>query len=1412
MGLLKFRMTRRLNVVFLASLLAVAAAVGAGMHFVHGYQVRRNAGALLDRAHRAEEDGNLEGAEEAVRRYLNLRPTDEAAWDWYARLVDARDTDHRAPDRVLLVHEEALRRSPGNARLEYRCAQLAMDLGRYTDAQRHLGHLLKPENESSVAAAPARLAELEDRLGQCHAGLAQYSEAENAFVRALEYDRGRIACYDRLARLLRGALRRNEDADDNIRKMVDNNPEAGLAYVYRWRYQAELAPPASASDIEAALALAPDDPEVLLTAAIASERRQDAVRARAYYEKGFKLAPQNLGLSLGLAGLEAREGHLERAEGTLRRAFEATHSLDLAFELAENLIAQNKIEEPGQANEYLARLRDARLGNTVVRFLEAEIPFHGKKWPEAVAKLESARAVLGDNPRLSMRLDRMLAECHAQLGHQEQQLDALRRAAEGNQAPESARIAYAGALARSGNVDQALAILLPLEGGHPELRLDVVRLSIQKTLRLPPDQRRWDEVEKRLAEAEKALPNRSDELTELRADVLGFEGKSGPARQSLDQAIRRDPKSLRNRLSLAALFQSSNELAQAENVLSAAEKDLGTSPDLLRAWVIFWLQRGGDEAKKALTRLADASLQFPIEERPALLNELARAYYRLGDSTQVARLWGEFSKLQQPDNLAVLSLWADLAVAVRDRSIVEEIIEHMKTVEGEDGGTAWRSVRANYLIGEVARNDAATANAARAEASELVDAIFARRARWWVAYVLRGRLAELAARPDEAIKDYLQAIDLGGSEPELARRLFVLLYQRDQFDELDEVVKKLSERGMAPDDLKLATAMGAAQRADFGRAITLAREVVPENSSGASDLLVLCNLLLQAGRLNEVERPLRRAKELAPGLPGVWVTQVQFLVNSGRTAEIPSVLEQAERALPSNEVAGTLARCYSIAGNFEQAAKKFQLALDLRPGDAATIRLAAEFYIKALRLDKAMPLVERLIDPKTKALPADIAWANRARALVKMQSGDPRQIDEALALIAQNLKSNPYTFEDRKAQAILLTMIPKRLDEGIRALETLSKSRLLSREDRFLLAQAHGRRLDWPKYQELMLGLMKERQPSPSHVAHFVNALIDHGELAQAERWLELYKPASASFGQLRSQTELKGRLLKARKRDDQLLALLREFSKNHPDQARAAAELFERFGYPKQAEQEYRAVAAQKADESIRLLPLARVVGAQDRTQEALNLCTQASKTSPAEAVAATYLTILTVGKNVTDEQRQSVEFWLTDALRRQPGSVPIRLCVAALRNLQQRFDETESIYDAVLNDSPNNLPALNNLAWLLAFRSGREPKAKALELIDRAIDLAGSNATLLDTRAVVYLQLGKPDLALQDLNGALAINPDKPVLYFHLARALELANNPAEARAALREAEQRGVKAETMDPREREIFLDVSRKLSES
>ena len=84
-------------------------------------------------------------------------------------------------------------------------------------------------------------------------------------------------------------------------------------------------------------------------------------------------------------------------------------------------------------------LRSAGLGDTLVPFLEAGL-VQQKKWSQAIRRSRLARALLRSNPPLAGQVDLMLVECYGRVGSDEKRLDALRRFAEGDQSPESARI------------------------------------------------------------------------------------------------------------------------------------------------------------------------------------------------------------------------------------------------------------------------------------------------------------------------------------------------------------------------------------------------------------------------------------------------------------------------------------------------------------------------------------------------------------------------------------------------------------------------------------------------------------------------------------------------------------------------------------------------------------------------------------------------------------------------------------------------------------------------------------------------------------------------------------------------------------------------------------------------------------
>ncbi len=150
-------------------------------------------------------------------------------------------------------------------------------------------------------------------------------------------------------------------------------------------------------------------------------------------------------------------------------------------------------------------------------------------------------------------------------------------------------------------------------------------------------------------------------------------------------------------------------------------------------------------------------------------------------------------------------------------------------------------------------------------------------------------------------------------------------------------------------------------------------------------------------------------------------------------------------------------------------------------------------------------------------------------------------------------------------------------------------------------------------------------------------------------------------------------------------------------------------------------------------------------------------------DAAAGLSLAMLSAGP--THVRAARVERQLTAALQKNPGQLLIKVCLADVQSLQERYAEAESLYRQVLHVDPQCLPALNNLAWLLGMQN-RETD-EALSLIERAIEAAGPATQLLDTRACILISQGRTRQASTDLKKSIADGGTTRTTLLHLAAA---------------------------------------------
>ncbi len=144
----------------------------------------------------------------------------------------------------------------------------------------------------------------------------------------------------------------------------------------------------------------------------------------------------------------------------------------------------------------------------------------------------------------------------------------------------------------------------------------------------------------------------------------------------------------------------------------------------------------------------------------------------------------------------------------------------------------------------------------------------------------------------------------------------------------------------------------------------------------------------------------------------------------------------------------------------------------------------------------------------------------------------------------------------------------------------------------------------------------------------------------------------------------------------------------------------------------------------------------------------------------------------------------------------------LANLANIAGDYSAAEKHYRRSLELIPDNPAALNELALVLAVKDKDLPEA--LQLIDRAMAMAGPLPTLLDTRATVYIAQKRYQDAIGDLKEALADGPG-PEMQFHLAVAYRARGETQTARRAWEAAKRDGLGPQNLMLPERRQYEEM-------
>ncbi len=665
-------------------------------------------------------------------------------------------------------------------------------------------------------------------------------------------------------------------------------------------------------------------------------------------------------------------------------------------------------------------------------------------------------------------------------------------------------------------------------------------------------------------------------------------------------------------------------------------------------------------------------------------------------------------------------------------------------------------------------------------------------------------------RTDDAVHAMRDAVRINDSNPALIQRYLAVETQHGSIEEAVRVLRQIVDRNPQSVENRLALASLLSRAGQTQEALAEVDRYEAVNGGSLRTVGLRASIAQNAGNLEQ-------ARQIFEGYIESLGDDAS-LQDRMAAAQFYRQIQQPERAIaayerampmdddPARPVLRALADYFFTLGRFADAATHYDTLIASAVKDdedrETLMRRQTETLLRVGDLDRAEALL---------ASQPDEAMVLMLRSMVQQQRGNR---DQALALLDQAVRADAEFAQAYMQRGLLkLADSPEAaLADAEKALEidgTLTPARRLKAQV-LLIQERTDEAID-----ELNSVLAADPNDAVSRIA-LARIYLGNDDLDAARDLIaagEKNDPGNPMWSQLSAQVALRGG--SPAERIDRLEALVVENPKAVTVQALAEAYLaadrpqdavgvFDRFpqltnaNIPLQARRGQALVQAgnlqgggrvlglamQRSTNRNQLMFVARVTETAVGPERAVELLDAAGKSQPDKRLAYGMAKSLVLLSN--DMFAQALDF--LPQLEEMAESVD----PAALQDIRRmraishyqtgQFEEARYAYEQIIDANPEDVEALNNLAFLLA-NDLDEPKT-ALPLAQKAVELTQPpQASVLDTLGLVQLASGDAENARKTLEKAIELQP-LPAIHLHLGRAYKDLGMPDEARQSLQAA----------------------------
>jgi tetratricopeptide (TPR) repeat protein len=1348
---LRNRINWKLIIVLLIGL-CVLSITGYGLH---QWQRSRRAESGLSMGNKAYAEQQWEAATRHLGRYLAVAPNDIEILLKYAQSqLNMRPLRRNNIEQAISAYRTVLRIQETNSQAVMTLVEIYLQIGLPGEAEliaaRGIAKNSSPDLRRMLAAA-----KIEQR---------KFEEASKELRTLIKEQSNYILAYDELGRL---AEKRSENSLESPQfwfdEAVKNNPSNAAAYIIRGAYYLRINDKTKAladlmeaqkqdlSDSMVRLRLA----EIFIEADVmdGAQAQLAAVQAADPANQALWQVWARFALKSNTAAVMTKVA----GEGLNALSVQPWDFTPLAAEL---YIRGGEIK---LAEDCIARLREKEVAPATTEFIEGLIADRKGQQYEAAKHLY--QAIQLGNKSAAIRLE--LADILSRLGDKQSAIQQLRILVSERPELAGARLALARMLSESGNWDEAsqqarLATEVLPDDSTAAMIYIQTRIQILAENQTEKDSPLWQELEDSLTKLEKKSENKLS-INLLQFQVAVLRSRLDAAGRLLDDLKTRYPSRAEVAMAQIELLTAQNQIEQAMLKLSETIKEFPGSVSATAYFATLLADR--NERQKCETIIQDSlkELKEPAARRQLGLL-LADFYNRWNEQEKRYQLLN--SLIQDiPNDIILYSELLKCEKMIQNPDIAQQAIDKIKALEGENG-YRWRYEQARIWV---AQQDRSRFSGQYPQIISLLKANLLANPEDQASRMLLATAYERAGEMQLAISTYLEALDRSPRNMNIIVATIAALYKVNEYDRADKILRQATREKLFHPDLERLQLRSYLRRGELSSAGGILENLLRNDPNNESICLSLTLLKIRQNEFADANVLLKKLKAQKPDSIAIAAAEVEWNIRQKKSAEAMQVCDKLVEKLNNTSAYILRSRTRAMLGQADKAIQDLDYAVSVTPGSVDALVMRSDIYSSVGQLEKATADIQKAMSLSAGNIQIEI----RAVVLL-LASGDAMKIQQGREILDRALAANPDNIELRlyKARYLLAEETAPAVAQAQELLLKITEERPKMSQAWALLAEISFRLKQTTKTADIILrGLVHqpndttlltlkaqlEAKSSPILAIPTLKALLERNPddidivLRLSETYLLAGEPSQAV-------TLLKTKL---------------ESSTSAVDERRLnillAVALYKN-GDKAAAQNKFNSLTQSAPDNSDLLLAQVRLFE-EERLWDLLTKQVVDWYQNHPKDTDIILMIAKRLAANENNEARKAAEAVLLAILTKDPGHTETTGVLAMLLQISGRPQEAAGLYQRVLTVQPDNLVAINNLAWILCEDQNKYDQA--LALAQKGIEKAPTDyVDLIDTRGIIYYRLGKYDKAAQDFTQCLKLYPEgTPALvmsHFHLAKTL--------------------------------------------